>query len=217
MAAARSSTQLRDPEHEVGSAARARAVALPAEERRAAILAATVPLLVSHGTEITTRQIAAAAGIAEGTIFRVFPDKESLIQAAVEQAFDPDPVEAELLAIDPTLPLEVRLEAAVNILQHWLASVWRIMTAVGVSNLPEGRRAKKGRKGPTSLRALASVFEPDRARLRLDPTQAADLLRNLTFASGHPALTVDSPLSPQEIVSVILDGIRAHPKGAATC
>jgi AcrR family transcriptional regulator len=217
LAASRSGTQLRDPEHEVGAAARARAVALPPEERRAAILAATVPLLVSHGTEITTRQIAAAAGVAEGTIFRVFPDKESLVQAAVEQAFDPAPVEAELLAIDPALALEVRLEAAVDILQHWLASVWRIMTAVGASNLPEGRRNKKDRKGPTSLRALASVFEPDASRLRLDPTAAADLLRNLTFASCHPALTTDKPMSSHDIVSVILDGIRTHPEGDATC
>ena len=82
---------------------------MPAEERRASILAATVPLLIDHGTQITTRQIAEAAGVAEGTIFRVFVDKETLIEAAVEQAFDPAPVEAELRAIDPTLALEARL------------------------------------------------------------------------------------------------------------
>ena len=90
---------------------------MPSEERRASILAATVPLLIDHGTEITTRQIAAAAGVAEGTIFRVFIDKETLIAAAVEQAFDPAPVEAELRAIDPTLDLEARCEAAVDIIQ----------------------------------------------------------------------------------------------------
>jgi AcrR family transcriptional regulator len=191
---------------------------MPPEERRAAILEATVPLLVDHGTEITTRQIATAAGVAEGTIFRVFPDKDSLIQAAVTQAFDPAPAEAELLAIDPTLPLEARLEAAVDILQHWLASLWRIMTAVGVSNLPgSGRAEKKDRPRPTTLLALASLLEPDRANLRLEPAAAADVLRGLTFASVHPAFTLGDPLSPHQIVSVILDGIRAHPEGEATC
>jgi AcrR family transcriptional regulator len=190
---------------------------MPPEERRAAILAATVPLLVEHGTEITTRQIAAAAGIAEGTIFRVFADKESLIEAAVEQAFDPAPAEAELMAIDPTLDLEARCVAAVDIIQRRVASMWRILTAVGVSNLPEGQRNKKQGARPTTVNTLAALLEPDRDQLRMDPMQAADLLRGLTFATSHPALTVGDPLSPREIVSVILDGIRLHPEGARTC
>ena len=194
-----------------GSRVRARAAALPAEERRAAIVAATVPLLISYGTGITTRQIAEAAGIAEGTIFRVFPDKESLIEAAVVQAFDPAPAEAELLAIDPTLPLEARLEAAVDVLQRRVAYIWRIMTAVGMSKVPEGSRAKSDRSGAETLSALASVFEPDRDRLRIDPIAAADLLRGLTFASSHPALTFAQPLEPRELVAVILDGVRARP------
>ena len=42
------------------------------------IVAATLPLLLEHGELVTTRQIAEAAGIAEGTIFRVFADKDEL-------------------------------------------------------------------------------------------------------------------------------------------
>ncbi|MCU1430433.1 MAG: DNA-binding transcriptional regulator, AcrR family, partial [Actinomycetia bacterium] len=36
------------------------------------IVAATLPLLLEHGDRVTSRQIAEAAGIAEGTIFRAF-------------------------------------------------------------------------------------------------------------------------------------------------
>jgi AcrR family transcriptional regulator len=187
--------------------ARSRAAALPAEERRSAIIAATVPLLLAHGGAVRTRQIAEAAGIAEGTIFRVFPDKETLIEAAVEAAFDPEPVEAALLAIDPALPLEERLVEAVDILQRRVVDIWNLMSAVGVTKIAANRRR------PPPLAGLAAVFEPDRAQLRRDPVAAAQLLRGLTIGSSHPGLIVDEPLKPAEIVSILLDGVRIPPQG----
>ena len=66
-----------------------RAAALPPEERRAALVETTLHLLIEHGPSVTTRQIAEAAGIAEGTIFRAFPDKEHLIEAVVERVLEP--------------------------------------------------------------------------------------------------------------------------------
>jgi AcrR family transcriptional regulator len=72
-------------------------------------VAATLPLLLEHGPAVTTRQIAEAAGVAEGTVFRVFPDKESLLEAVVESAFDMTAIDAALAAIDPAQPLEDRL------------------------------------------------------------------------------------------------------------
>ena len=178
-----------------------RAAALPPEERRAAIIASTLPLLCEHGTALTTREIAEAAGIAEGTIFRVFPDKESLIDAVVETAFDPAPVDDALDAIDRSLPLAERLQIATEILQHRVTAIWQLMSAVGMS--------KPSRQGPPDLTALAAVFEPDRDQLRRDPMACAQLLRGLTFAASHPALVVDQPLPASEIVSVLLDGLRA--------
>ena len=182
---------------------RARATALPASERRAEIVTATLPLLLAHGSAVTTRQIAEAAGIAEGTIFRVFPDKDSLIEAVFEQALDTGAVDTAIAAIDPTLSLEDRLVAAVEILRRRFADILQLKTAIGMMQVSSPTTTK------SDLSALAALFDPDRDQIRRDPFEAAHLLRGLTIAGTHPALILDAPLSPAEIVSLFLDGVRA--------
>src|SRR5437763_11080507 len=95
-----------------------RAVALPADERRRMIVDATLPLLLQNGEMVTTRQIADAAGIAEGTIFRVFEDKDAVIAAVIERALDAEPLELALQQIDTDQRLETALEAAVIVIQQ---------------------------------------------------------------------------------------------------
>ena len=199
--------RVRDTPEIAPESVRSRAAALPAEERRARIVTATLPLILAHGSAVTTRQIAEAAGIAEGTIFRVFPDKDSLLAAVLDSALDTASTDAALDAIDPTLPLEPRLIAAVEILRRRVADIMQLRTAIEIMRsanapLPVQQQA-------TDLNKIANVFEPDRAALRRSPLQAAHLLRGLTIAGTHPGLLLDAPLTSDEIVSVLLDGIRA--------
>jgi hypothetical protein len=56
--------------------------------------------------------------------------------------------------------------------------------------------------------ALASLFAPQCGAFRYDAEKAARLLSALTLAFSHPALYGDEPMSPREIVSLLLDGIR---------
>jgi AcrR family transcriptional regulator len=190
------------PEPVTAPPTRPRATALPAPERRAEIVAATLPLLLAHGSAVTTRQIAEAAGIAEGTIFRVFPDKDSLIEAVLEHVLDTAALDEAIAAIDPTRPLPDRLVEAVEILRRRFADILQLKTAIGTAEVAS-------RAGPRSdLGALAALFEPDRDQLRRDPLEAAHLLRGLTIAGTHPALILDEPLTPTEIVSLFLDGVR---------
>ena len=185
-----------------------RAAPLPASERRAAIIAATLPLLLAHGPAVTTRQIAEAAGIAEGTIFRVFPDIESLVQATVDAAYDPAQVAAELATVTAAMPFEERLVEAVRILQNRLTSVWQLTSISGMPR-PAALMARTRRLDRPDVAALVALLEPHHARLRRTPAAAAQLLRGLTLAGTHPALTVDDgPMTPEEIVSVLLDGMR---------
>jgi len=194
-----------------------RAVSLPADERRAALVAATAPLLVTHGRNVSTRQIAAAAGVAEGTIFRVFESKESLIDAVVEEAFDVGPTCRQLDEIDPNADLELCLTQAVTLLQQRLARVFSLMHALALPGEFQRRERRPDPDAHTRHRrdnellneTLARLIEPHAAELRFDPLDAASLIKTLTFAVGHPILSDHRHTDPKQIVDIALHGLSA--------
>lgn len=178
------------------------------EARRAAILAATMPLVRRHGTAVTTRQIAEAARVAEGTIFRVFPDKESLVQAAVAEAFDPAASLRELAEIDRGLPLRPRLTAAVTVLQHRLSEVFGLLHALGWTGPPDRLKSPPATGTNDALRAaMVDLIGPDASALRVPAGELAHVLRLLVFSGTHPMIADGRPLHAQQIVDVLLDGL----------
>jgi AcrR family transcriptional regulator len=190
-----------------GAASRpARAAPLSPPERRAAIIAATIPLLREGGVGITTRRIAEAAMVAEGTIFNVFPDKETLIAAAVEAALAPAPTVDHIRAIDPDMPLEARLGHAVAALQLHLSEIWRLLAAVAPGGQPR-RLPERNQAFVDFGPALAALLEPMAAQLRTPPVEAARTLLAVTLGCSHPAV-VEQPLPHNEIVALFLDGMR---------
>ncbi|MGN6243701.1 MAG: TetR/AcrR family transcriptional regulator [Motilibacteraceae bacterium] len=192
---------------------RRRAAPLPPDERRALLVDATLALVREHGRNVSTRQIAQAAGVAEGTIFRVFASKDELVDAAVAHAFDPDPLTAELAAVDRALPLRERLVVVVEVLQRHLSGVFHLLDALGMDRPPhdDGCPPDDPPRHAGALAVAATLLESDREELRVEPAEALRLLRLLTFAGTHPAITDHQPLSPDEIVSLLLDGISSHP------
>jgi AcrR family transcriptional regulator len=191
-----------------------RARPLPPDERRAMLIAATLPLVLEHGPKVTTKQIAQAAGVAEGTIFRVFPDKEALVKAAVAEAMDPLPTIAALSGVDESLPLPERLRELTEIMQERLIAVFRLMMAIGLQGPPKDMEEQRRRSEPANARILEEVLrllEPDRDRFRVPLTEVARMLRLLTFAGSHPLITENQFLTADEIVGVLLNGLLTGP------
>ncbi|MDJ0664629.1 MAG: TetR/AcrR family transcriptional regulator [Acidimicrobiia bacterium] len=188
-----------------------RAKPLSPEERRTAILDAVIPLLVERGAAVTTAEMAEAAGIAEGTIFRVFEDKNALLHAAIGKTLDPEPILSAFDSIDTTAPLQEQLTAAAGILAARyekttaLIGMARSMPDHGKPS-PEAHRIAHNAMAAVA-EALTRLLDPHQDRLTVAPAQAAILLRGLLFANAHQLLHGDEHMSPAQLVDVLLNGI----------
>ena len=185
------------------------------EERRAALIAATVPLLNEHGLDVSTRQIAQAAGVAEGTIFGVFRDKSSLVIAALLHALDPQPTLDSLAAISPSLGLRGRLVVAADLINERFAAGARLMSAartlvLATDTHPEAHK-KMADTRTRLLASLAAVIEPDAGQLRQSPETAARLLLLFCGANTFGPFGDPSLFNGAEMVSLLLDGLLVVP------
>ena len=199
-----------------------------AEDRRQAIIDAVLPLLVEHGEAVSTRQIAEAAGIAEGTIFRVFPDKNALLMAAAAHTLNPPEAGQELA--DAVAGIEDLHELVRVVAERMLVRSEQVMAVMialrkvwhTAHEEPVGSRRRApgappaAHAGPPAfvleahqalLERLTAVFEPHRDRLRVPPERAALLLRTLVLGTRHPGVRPEDRLSAADIADALLHGI----------
>jgi AcrR family transcriptional regulator len=165
------------------------------------IVDAVIPLLLEHGRALTSRQIAEAAGVAEGTIFRAFGDKESLVEAAILKHLDPEPLREALRSIDPSLPLEHKVRAILYLLRERFRSVMRIMPVIG------GERPPIPQERTEFARIIAEVLRPESEALNWPPERVAHILRLMSFSSAFPALNDGQEFSIDDLARIVLTGI----------
>lgn len=199
---------------------RTRAKPIPAADRRAAIIAVTETLLIEHGTATTTRLIAEAAGVAEGTIFRHFRDKRELYRAVAENVFNPSRAGQSMAeVVEGKVDIEDKLRAVIDLLSASSRRGILVMMAVR-SALAEEPASEDVRHPPGPPKFLIEankvlidnltrlVFEPHANELRLPPQKAALVLRSLTIGAWLPGLhRTNQPLSSEDVIDVLLGGI----------
>ncbi|TDP93691.1 TetR family transcriptional regulator [Labedaea rhizosphaerae] len=178
------------------------------EQRREMIVQAAIPLVSEFGAAVTTAQVAKAAGIGEATIFRAFADKEELLRACVAQAVRIDRAVDEIAAIPLDQPLADRLVEAADALQAHLERMGRVVGAMLASGHGEPSRGRpepgaRERSMDAIREAMAGLFEPDAASLRLPPDQAAAIFMGFLFARARQD---GDELAKESIVDVFLHG-----------
>lgn len=189
---------------------RTRAQPLSIEDRRSAIIDVVIPLIMEHGSDVTTRQIAEAAGVAEGTIFRAFGDKESIIDAAVERFFDPAPMRRMIEAIDPELPLRAKVHDLLFHLQARTTGVVQILGALGPR-----RQTRRPEPAADFVDLVAGVLAVNEELLRVDAIEIAHYLRLVAFASSVGPLNTAYPFTIDQLTDLIVGGITQRTDDAA--
>lgn len=185
---------------------------MSADERRAAIIEATICAIKEHGTMPTTRQIAAAAKVAEGTIFRVFDTKDELREAVLQHTFDPGLFLQRLSRIDADQSLRDLLIEIVEVLHQRLGATFSVMRALGLSAPPAhvvSESADQIRSDTAShLRHLLDGYE---GLLTLSADEFVHIVRLLSFAGSHHEIAHGRTLTPEQTVDILLYGALRRP------
>ncbi len=169
------------------------------------IIETTMPLLVEHGTDLTSKQIAEAAGVAEGTIFRAFGDKEALIEATIKKFLDPEPLRRDLRAIPVEATLDDKMLRIVELMRKRFNDVFRVMAAIRKPHRPE----HNARRIFTEI--ISEVLSPHLHELNLTPERCGHVVRLVTFASSIKPFNTGMEFDSRELTSILLYGLVGKP------
>ncbi|BBH63980.1 hypothetical protein ACTI_06650 [Actinoplanes sp. OR16] len=189
---------------------RRRVPAMAPEERREALIAATIPLLHEHGLDVSTRQIAHAAGVAEGTIFGVFESKSQLVVCSMIKALDPQGTLDGIAAIDPAADLRERVAITAELVHRRFTEQAHLMGAARrlIFSAPDPAAQERMVAARERLReAVEGVFAPDAHRLRVSVQRATRLLLLNCGADAFGPFGEPETFSGADLAALLLDGI----------
>jgi AcrR family transcriptional regulator len=174
-----------------------------ARRNRARILTAALELYAAEGTDVSLKAIANAAGVGVGTIYRHFPTRDALLEAAyrneVEQLCD---VETLLRDRPPDAALAEWMNRFVDyaVRKRGLSGALRSIAASGSDIYDDTRRQITA--------ALATLLEAGVAAGTIRADVAAE---NVLHATGAIWLIPDEPGwadHARNVLALVMDGLR---------
>lgn len=182
---------------------RERARPLAPDERREAILDAVLPLLRERGRDVTSRELAEASGVAEGTIFRAFGDKETLLEAGLTKLLDPQPFRNELRRIPHDLPLGDKITCIIECVRTRFREVFRIMAIFGRDG-PPPRRENATEEW---LEIVRELLEADAHLLTVPVDTVAWYVRLVAFGASIEPFNHFRSFDSSELAGIIAHGV----------
>ncbi len=175
------------------------------DERRQDIIEAIRPLLVSGGGQFTIKEVASAAGIAEGTIFRVFASKQELMHAVVADVFDSTSLCRRIASLPAQPDLAEHLRSLIALLTEDAETTHAALTAARLASCESPRpgelRHDHRMKPPPShsagemnsfrqrarevRHAILVSLEPWQDALTVSTEQAAFIIQSTAFSALH--------------------------------
>ncbi|MGZ8176596.1 TetR/AcrR family transcriptional regulator [Williamsia sp. SKLECPSW1] len=181
-----------------------RAPRADAVRNRARIVTAARDLFGSDGTEVALERVAEAAGVGIGTLYRNFPSREALVEAAYRVQSE-EIVEAGHRFAD-TLPPD---EALTAVLREYLrtAAVKRGMKEVILAQL--GADAPVFRDVGTATREMIGrILDAGRAAGQLRPDVDTETVSRLIGGLSMTATHDGDPAVAETMIRVVIDGLR---------
>lgn len=177
---------------------------LSLDDRREQIIGAVTPAVLERGAAITSRQLSEAAGVSEGTLFKAFGDKDSLLLAVAEYHLSESDLTGEV-GVQQLDRLEDVVAFTMRVLVDRMRFIFQLVVALG----PIGQRAAAAHKDDfeSSKHRLAERFVPFRSQLSVPPVVAAEVLRTLSWAAASNWGESNAVSPVDDMLHVLLHGI----------
>lgn len=187
------------------------------ELAREEIYRATILALAENGYNGTTMdRVAEAAGVAKGTLYNYFKNKEELLEFTHDKLFDDHWVEMGKILDKPLSPME-KIATAVRAVYHHFSTNRKVLIAIHDNHCRPPLAFKRRRGQPLEFfRGLVSSAIQHGQFRALDPDFATEMLLGGIMSSIRSSELDGREIDPERFTNSLLDiflnGVKPQPQ-----
>ena len=188
-----------------------RPVRADARRNRERLLEAAVRAFASDGADVTLEAIAKTAGVGIGTLYRHFPTRDALVEAAYRQelAHLCDAVPGLLRSLPPDEATRAWMDRFIDYMttKRYMAGALQAVIASGGDPYAQSR----GRLIAAITALLDAGVNAGTLRSDVAPHDVLLALSGVSLAAGEPAQRQQA----RRLLDLLVDGLRHHASGPA--